>query len=336
LKLKGIIWQKIFIKAGIFLLFFIFIIFIISKWNIVTNYQNQFAIEKSVNNGHPKGISFIAKIFQKIKMGKNRLEKVNRSTIDSRLKNITLEEMPVNQSDKESGNTEEKRISSLLSIMTEPLESIKKKFSSFIYEGEISTTLPFFKRSFNKKNKTPGRKIEISGKFIFKKDRHNNFYLNQKTKCSEENSKYNSDQYNGILYFVNGKIIYKNHNNPNTFDESNLTILKINYIEPLIRTILMQTLEDIKYIIGFDKIEDNESVIRYVIKGINPEMQKQTVYLRHLSGVIEILKLENSMLKGKINGDSRFMEGFLIGADAKYSITLRIYNIGKVQPITIP
>ena len=269
-------------------------------------------------------------------MGKNRLEKVNRSTIDSRLKNITLEEMPVNQSDKESGNTEEKRISSLLSIMTEPLESIKKKFSSFIYEGEISTTLPFFKRSFNKKNKTPGRKIEISGKFIFKKDRHNNFYLNQKTKCSEENSKYNSDQYNGILYFVNGKIIYKNHNNPNTFDESNLTILKINYIEPLIRTILMQTLEDIKYIIGFDKIEDNESVIRYVIKGINPEMQKQTVYLRHLSGVIEILKLENSMLKGKINGDSRFMEGFLIGADAKYSITLRIYNIGKVQPITIP
>ncbi len=262
------------------------------------------------------------------------------SSVDPALKDVQVEELPVDDTDPLPATPEERAAQGILAIITESIEGVGGKLSSFIMEGDMRMMMPTLakdEKSFKEGNKY-GPPVEVTGRFMYRKDSKGNFHLRQETHSAKGNSRYDGLLYNGDLYRVDGKYRFVDASRRLREDavESVSTDFARDGYEPLVRRNWLHIFRDIKSVVAFDTLSDNGSLAAYSMKPANPERQAVSVQLNGLGGRVDIQQAGPVMIEGTVTGDNTYMQGYLKGSRASYRITLRIHSVGTVPDIQAP
>ncbi|MCP4133899.1 MAG: hypothetical protein GY754_23215 [bacterium] len=330
--LKNIFFITIFIAIAIF---------IISQWGSEDADGPPEANREKVQG---KGGLFSGIFSESIEDQDKQKDAADSENIDPRLKNISINELPVEEPNPEPTDPEEKKIYRVSSIITEPMSMIMQKYSSFICEGEMKVLAPSLTTNEKayKQGKKYGPGIEVSGKFTFTKDKHNNFRLHQETRCAKKESKYNTEIYNGDLYYIEGNYYFVDNKGTlrdKDTTESVLAVRQQDRQEPLVRRNWIQIIKDLGGVLGFDEHRannDNTEEKIFFFKGRKPNLQKKTVLIKKLSGSVMIVTSNDTMIEGSINGRNTYKHGYLSGADSSYTIKMRIHSIGNAPDVREP
>jgi hypothetical protein len=264
----------------------------------------------------------------------------NASPEDPALKNVQVEELPADDTDMHPDSAGERAAQGIIAIITEPLSAIGGKLSSFIMEGEMRVTVPTMvkdEKSF-KEGKRYGPPVEVTGRFVYRKDSKGNYHLHQETRSSKGDTRYDGLLYNGDLYRVDGRFHFVDAKNTLREDviESVTSDFARDGNEPAARRNWIHVFRDIKSVTEFDTLSDNGKLAAYSMKPANPERQALTIQLHSLAGRVDIQQVGPVMLEGNISGDNTYMQGYLKGSRATYRITLRIHSVGGVPDIHAP
>lgn len=260
--------------------------------------------------------------------------------VDPALKNVQVEELPVEETGSQAESAEERTAQGIIAIITEPLANVGGKLSSFIMEGDMRMMMPTMakdEKSFKAGNRY-GPPVEVTGRFVYRKDSRGNYHLHQETKSVKGNTRYDGLLYNGDLYRVDGKFRYVDTSRRVRDDviESVSSDFARDGYEPLARRNWIHVFRDIKSVITFDTLSDNGTMASYSMKPANPDKQALTVQLNGLGGSVDIQQSGPVMIEGTITGDNTYMQGYLKGSRASYRITLRIHSVGGVPDIQAP
>lgn len=261
------------------------------------------------------------------------------NTEHSNIQDVTLTELPVEDPQAESADPELRKTESFLKILTEPLSALVARHKSFVYEGEISSTLPTINRNAQDKEKRYGQGEKLESRFTFRKDAFGNFHLRQTSSCSAEKCKYNEAPYNGDLYYVDGTYYFVGVSGKKTEAEELARIvarLGEDGMEPLARRNWVRALRDLRLVIRFKETKASEKNSLVVFEPANPDMQAKTTELTGLKGEAVIGGAPPAMVSGSVDASIVLHERWMSGAKAHYRISLKMSGMGSVAPILRP
>ena len=261
---------------------------------------------------------------------------VDTEPVDPRLRKISIVEIP--QEIEEEDTPEEKEHKRILSVIKRPMNDLLNELSSFVYEGEMTMTMPVFNNdeaSF-KAGQRFGESEVVVSKFTYIKDENGNSRIIQSTDSASEREKYKENKYNGELTWRDGQYSYSdaggNSLGKDDVDQMVAENTKNNG-ETFVRNNWMKLVQDIDNVIAFEKGDAGDGGQQYDIVSANPELQKKTREITALDGSLTLDEENGIMTGSSIAGSAKLHDGFMTGADVSFSITMTLKEIGSVADV---
>lgn len=260
---------------------------------------------------------------------------------DPRLANITVIEWETEAEKEEPLTPEEEARRKTMATAVKPLKSVMSALSSFTYKGEMKLTVPTLTQNEEafKAGQRYGEGIEVTSSFELKKAEDGSYYVKQESHTAKGDTKYDTPEYNGELYYIDGEFTYIGSDGSVADDATLSRVLAINNandLEPLVRKNWIQIIKDMDQVMGFDSGEATAQGTTYAVTDINPEKQKGTVEISSLSGTLTVLEDQDVMTSADISGAGQLKRGYMSGADIAYTIKLDISDVGQVETISPP
>ncbi|MEW5734941.1 MAG: hypothetical protein AB1921_08800 [Thermodesulfobacteriota bacterium] len=261
--------------------------------------------------------------------------------VDPRLANATVTEISAYDPQDDNLTPEEQRIKKTISVATKPLRSTMTELPSFRYKGKMNITVPTMAESEEayKAGERYGKGIEVTSSFLIEKAQDGSYHVHQEAKTAKGDTKYDSPEYNGDLYYKDGEFVYVGADGKKADDKTLSRILAaqdVNKLEPLVRRNFIQILNEISMVVGFDQTGSAAGSTDFNIKPINPEKQESTVKLSGLSGQLSILDDTQTMQNLDIKGAGQLKSGYMSGANISYDIHMEVTDIGGISTIDVP
>ncbi|MBU2489655.1 MAG: hypothetical protein KKA60_09715 [Proteobacteria bacterium] len=256
------------------------------------------------------------------------------------LANVEVEEL-IPEEEPEETDPEKLLAKRMVKIMTGDLSEAAAKLPSFRYDGTMAVTIPTpvkTEAEYNEgKRFVPG--IEVTGSFVLTKDEEGNFRLEQETKTSQGGTEYDGEAYNGVLYKVAGEYSYRTLSGETVSQETLDKVLATyaqNSNEPLVYRNWSQIVKDLSQVVGFSPVGQGPYQETYELSPANPEVQQSTVELSSLSGGVSVLPQYGVMGDGSLAGAGVMRRGYMSGAPISYNISMKMTQMGEVEPIKLP